>query len=233
MAPGAGGPRVVIDTSGMEIALAVAREGSSMAWIRHRPQGHISEQLRPALDRLLEGEQIGLDAIGSLAVVRGPGSFTGLRVGLSFALGLSAARGIPAVGLSSLDSLAAGVALAHGLEGDLLALFRSGSIRNDWYARNYHLSGGRAVALGEAAVLMGDALRDAVDSAGALAGDIPSGAFAARTYAGRGELLAGADHLAKLALESGDELPPLTPLYVLEPAPVARRMAAAAEGNPA
>ena len=51
----------------------------------------------------------GFDGVGRIGVTVGPGSFTGLRVGLSFALGLGAALGVPVVGISTLDGLAASV----------------------------------------------------------------------------------------------------------------------------
>lgn len=51
----------------------------------------------------------GFDGMQRIGVIVGPGSFTGLRVGLSFALGLGAALDLPVVGISSLDGLAASV----------------------------------------------------------------------------------------------------------------------------
>lgn len=48
----------------------------------------------------------GFDGIDRIGVTVGPGSFTGLRVGMAFALGLGAALGKPVVGLSTLDALA-------------------------------------------------------------------------------------------------------------------------------
>lgn len=51
----------------------------------------------------------GFDGIERIGVTVGPGSFTGLRVGLAFALGLGAARNVPVIGLSTLDGLAASI----------------------------------------------------------------------------------------------------------------------------
>ncbi len=56
----------------------------------------------------------GFDGVDRIGVTVGPGSFTGLRVGLAFALGLGAALGRPVVGVSTLDALAASVP-AEGL----------------------------------------------------------------------------------------------------------------------
>ena len=52
----------------------------------------------------------GFEGLERVGVTVGPGSFTGLRVGLAFALGLGAARNVPVVGISTLDALAASVA---------------------------------------------------------------------------------------------------------------------------
>jgi len=64
-------------------------------------------QLTPRLVAALEELQLGPDALSAVAVSLGPGSFTGLRVGLAIAKGLALARGIPLVGIPTLDILAA------------------------------------------------------------------------------------------------------------------------------
>lgn len=51
----------------------------------------------------------GFDGLERIGVTVGPGSFTGLRVGLAFALGLGAARAVPVIGISTLDALAASI----------------------------------------------------------------------------------------------------------------------------
>lgn len=62
----------------------------------------------------------GWDAVDLLAVGLGPGSFTGLRVGISTARGLGVSLGLPARGVCTLDALAAGI--AETAEGDCLAV---------------------------------------------------------------------------------------------------------------
>ncbi len=65
-----------------------------------------SERLLPAVDRALGEAQITLDALGGIAVSIGPGSFTGLRIGLSTAKGLAYATGLPLVGVPTLEAMA-------------------------------------------------------------------------------------------------------------------------------
>jgi tRNA threonylcarbamoyladenosine biosynthesis protein TsaB len=65
-----------------------------------------SERLLPAIDRMLSDAALGLEGLGGLAVAIGPGSFTGLRIGLSTVKGLAYATGLPVVGVPSLEALA-------------------------------------------------------------------------------------------------------------------------------
>ncbi len=69
-------------------------------------RGH-AEALIPLLDRLVARLDGGFDAIGRVAVTVGPGSFTGIRVGVAAARALGLACRIPVVGVSTLQALAA------------------------------------------------------------------------------------------------------------------------------
>ena len=72
-----------------------------------------SERLLPTIERMLRDAGIGLDALSGLAVSIGPGSFTGLRIGLSTVKGLAYATGLPVVGVPTLEALACNVAFAR------------------------------------------------------------------------------------------------------------------------
>ena len=65
-----------------------------------------AEDLLPNIDRLLRSRAISLDSIERIIVSLGPGSFTGIKIGLSTILGLRAALGITCVGIDSLSTLA-------------------------------------------------------------------------------------------------------------------------------
>ncbi|MFD9393445.1 tRNA (adenosine(37)-N6)-threonylcarbamoyltransferase complex dimerization subunit type 1 TsaB [Streptomyces sp. NPDC060000] len=71
------------------------------------------ELLLPAVDRLLEGAGLTLDAVTGIVVGVGPGPYTGLRVGLMTADTFGLALGVPVHGLCTLD----GLAYASGLQG--------------------------------------------------------------------------------------------------------------------
>lgn len=80
-----------------------------------------SETLLPALDELLKRRHLTPQDLAAVAVSVGPGSFTGIRVGLSTTQGLCLPGNIPAYGISSLDGLAENMR-ASGWEGETLAL---------------------------------------------------------------------------------------------------------------
>lgn len=65
-----------------------------------------SERLLPAIDRALHDARISLEELGGIAVSIGPGSFTGLRIGLSTGKGLAFATGLPLVGVPTLEAMA-------------------------------------------------------------------------------------------------------------------------------
>jgi tRNA threonylcarbamoyladenosine biosynthesis protein TsaB len=65
-----------------------------------------STRLLPLVDRVLDQAGVGLEEVGSFAVSIGPGSFTGLRIGLATLKGLTYASSVPAVAVPTLAALA-------------------------------------------------------------------------------------------------------------------------------
>jgi tRNA threonylcarbamoyladenosine biosynthesis protein TsaB len=100
-------------------------------------RGH-QERLGPLVAEALAASGADLAAVGRIGVTVGPGSFTGLRVGLAFAKGLAIARGVPCVGVTTLEALAASVegdevlAAIDARRGQVyLQLFASGAPSGD------------------------------------------------------------------------------------------------------
>jgi tRNA threonylcarbamoyladenosine biosynthesis protein TsaB len=89
----------VLDT---ETAALLAQEHLPMK------RGH-AEALMPLIARVMQSAALGFTALDRIAVTTGPGSFTGLRVGISAARGLALAAGKPAVGLTTLSAYAAAI----------------------------------------------------------------------------------------------------------------------------
>ena len=101
---------LAIDTAGPDCAVALARSGAGGGEILAREserigRGH-AERLMPMIDVLLSEAGIAFADLNRIAVATGPGSFTGVRVGIAAARGLALALDIPAVGVSSLEALA-------------------------------------------------------------------------------------------------------------------------------
>jgi tRNA threonylcarbamoyladenosine biosynthesis protein TsaB len=101
---------LALDTSTERESVAVVRNGALEAEVRLRTADGHSRRLLPAVDFLLSTLGLAPGELGGFAVTVGPGSFTGLRVGLSTVQGLALAASRPCLGLSTLDVLAAVVA---------------------------------------------------------------------------------------------------------------------------
>ena len=99
---------LAVDTSTARAGIALY-DGDVLAeavWHAGRDHGRL---LMPAIDETLRRLGRQPTDLTAVAAARGPGSYTGLRVGLSVVQGLSVALGIPAYGIGSLDVLAAGL----------------------------------------------------------------------------------------------------------------------------
>ena len=100
---------LLIDTCGTEgtIALADTAVACPIVATALLPGRSASERLVPEVRGLLEAQRWTLGELAAIVVVHGPGSFTGVRVGLSAAKGLSEASGVKLVAISRLAVLAA------------------------------------------------------------------------------------------------------------------------------
>jgi tRNA threonylcarbamoyl adenosine modification protein YeaZ len=91
-----------IDTSTGWGGLALSQEGQLIAELTWKPgQNHTSEMF-PNVDRLLATAKADIHDMSAIFVARGPGSYNGLRAGISAAKGLAFSLSIPLVGVSTL-----------------------------------------------------------------------------------------------------------------------------------
>jgi tRNA threonylcarbamoyladenosine biosynthesis protein TsaB len=98
---------LAVDTAGEFGSLAIARDGELIEEIlMHSPEG-FSRTLFEHIQRLLDRHQLTPAAVDCFASAAGPGSFTGVRVGLAAVKGLAEALGRPVVAVSNLQALAA------------------------------------------------------------------------------------------------------------------------------
>ena len=96
-----------LDTAVGACSVAVLARGEALA-VRSEPmlRGH-QERLAPMVREVMAEAGLAFAALDRIGVTVGPGSFTGLRVGLSFAKGLGLALALPVVGVGTLEALAA------------------------------------------------------------------------------------------------------------------------------
>jgi len=95
---------LAIDTSTDTASLALIQDNQVLAELTWRSGQNHSTQLLPNLNHLLDQSKLSLQSLTGIIVARGPGSFNGLRVGISAAKGLAFSLGIPVVGISSLEA---------------------------------------------------------------------------------------------------------------------------------
>jgi tRNA threonylcarbamoyladenosine biosynthesis protein TsaB len=95
-----------IETSTRQGGVAIVGEDGVLCEAVLNVEVTHSERLLPAVDRALDEARITLENLGGIAVSIGPGSFTGLRIGLSTAKGLAYATGLPLVGVPTLEAMA-------------------------------------------------------------------------------------------------------------------------------
>ncbi len=97
------GPRVLaLDTASRTEGLALAHGDWAVAVSTARTRRGHSALLLPAIERMLDQQGWSVTDLDGIGVVVGPGSFTGIRVGLATVLGLARAAGIPAFAYGSL-----------------------------------------------------------------------------------------------------------------------------------
>lgn len=158
-------PLLAIDASCEYLGLALAGPDGRRSVLSFESGLKHGESLFPRIQELLAG--LGLQAadLGAVVCSRGPGSFTGLRIGLAAAKGLSAGLDIPVLGVSSLDAMARCFAHWPGLCLCLLdarkqrfygSLYRQGQAVADHQDRElaeYLQQAGRLAASGPATAL--------------------------------------------------------------------------------
>jgi tRNA threonylcarbamoyladenosine biosynthesis protein TsaB len=129
---------LAVDTSGKTGSIALARVTpgqSDVETLEVVPLsgGAFSAQLVPQIAALLEKHGYGKNDLGAFAVASGPGSFTGLRVGLAAIKALAESLQKPIVAVSLLEA----VAWSAGVSGSVLAALDAG--RGDVYAGDYEI----------------------------------------------------------------------------------------------
>lgn len=202
-----------------------ADDAVRFAVFQRRRRGH-AEALMPLLQRVLDAAGTTPAQLDAVAVTLGPGTFTGLRIGLAAARGFRVALGIPVIGLSTLEALAAGAARRWPDRPVLAAIdarrdqvyvqyFRraGGAFAEAWSAPAAMPAAAAAAMLAPGSVLAGSgaalvAAHCAEAAAGIVAADMePEAGDLARIAAARGPAWRGALPPAPIYLRPADATP--------------------------
>jgi len=198
-----------LDTCLSSCSVAVLDGGRVLASAREvMARGH-QERLAPMAQAVMGEAGLAFDRLERIAVTVGPGSFTGLRVGIAFAKGLALALDIPTVGIGTLEALAAD---AQGLVFSVID-----ARRGQLYLQGF--DDGRALMAPDALAAETAAARIAEASQGRPFTLVGSGAPLLAGLAPGAKIVAaeGADarHVARLA--AARDPAPLKPLYLRAP----------------
>lgn len=172
-----------LDTATRATTVALDCEGAQLLELRDDPPagerpGHAT-RLLPLISRLMDDAGLDWQEIDRIAVGLGPGTFTGLRIGLATARALGQATGIPLVGVSTLQALAWNVELSPAGDSDaVLALLDAR--RGELYAGAWDPRRGDGDALLGPAALTPRALQEALPEIGSRLLAIGEGAVAFR-----------------------------------------------------
>lgn len=210
---------LAFDSAGNSCSAAVLSDGRLRAQRFAAMERGQAEALMPMIQAVLAETEIPIDRLDLIAVTVGPGAFTGLRIGLAAARGLSLASGVPALGVTSFAAVAAAVPVELRAGRPLVVALASK--RAELYLQIF----GQAGSEGDPA-LVAPADAAAFVPAGEL---LLAGDAAARLVAalpGRSTIMApghGMAHAAEVALlgaaawHPGFRPPPLRPLYLRAP----------------
>jgi tRNA threonylcarbamoyladenosine biosynthesis protein TsaB len=155
-----------IETSGNIGGFAVVEGGRLLAEIASDITGRHVERGDAMIEYVLECADTPIGGLAAVAVSLGPGSFTGLRVGLALAKGLCFGRGLPLVGVPTLDVMAEVFA---GTEGVVVPV--RDARRGEIYFGLYDAAGGTPRRLSDYRALAPDALADELLALGKATGE--------------------------------------------------------------
>ncbi len=225
---------LALDTTTRTGSCAIARDGAVLAEAVSDPAAPHARMLPTFLGTLLTSGGVTLADVDAFAVATGPGSFTGLRIGIATMQGLAFASGRPLVGVSTLDALAHAAVGSLGVEavrpeGDADLAARVVTLVDAWRGEVYCAVYDGTVARGDAAVGRPDVVLAGIDLPATFIGDgVAASAERLRAaFGARATLhdplappLAGTiARLATARLLAGDAPPPgdIRPLYVRRP----------------
>ena len=147
-----------IDTSTDICGIALSEKRTLIAEFRSNIKRAHAEMIISAIDRVLCDVKLKPQELNGIAVSIGPGSFTGLRIGLAAVKGLALATELPVVAVPSLDALALS---ARFWEYQICPLVKAQA--DEVYTALYHFQNGQLIRNSNYRLITVDALRDVID----------------------------------------------------------------------
>ena len=128
---------LAVDTSTKFMGLAIHDGAQIIGEVMWHTQNHHTVELTVAIRDLLQRCDIPTDALRALAVAIGPGSFTGLRIGMAAVKGMALSLRLPAIGVFTMDILAFAQPVD---ETPLITILQAGRARMamGWYRNDHH-----------------------------------------------------------------------------------------------
>ncbi len=158
---------LAIESACRGCSVALMRDGNIIAYVRDDQPSRQAAQLVPMIERIMRDAQCSFSDLARIAVSVGPGSFTGIRIGLATACGIGFAANVPVVGISTLAAMAAAV------ESDcasVLAVLEAG--KGEVYVQAFD-SAPKLRAVGEAKVMSPDAMQALAHERDAVTRELP------------------------------------------------------------
>ena len=133
-----------IDTSSMAASVAVIEDNKLICEYTINTKKTHSQKLMPMIENMLSLSDLNVRELDAIAVCEGPGSFTGLRIGMATAKAIAHVNDIPVIGVNSLEVLAANMNLCDKKICSILD-----AQRNQVYTGRYHYEGTKLVEIKE------------------------------------------------------------------------------------
>jgi tRNA threonylcarbamoyladenosine biosynthesis protein TsaB len=202
--------------------VGVARDGRVLGEDVHRESRSHTASLPALVERVLGAAHLAIDDVEGVAVSIGPGSFTGLRIGLALGKGIAFAGGLPLVGVPTLAALAE---IAEARPGEMVCAALDAR-KHEVYAALFEATAGAPRRLTADLALRPEALAERlvapcvlVGDAGEVYGDVLGARATLRPFAThhpRGGVIARLGFEC-LAAGQGANAGPLEPVYVRPP----------------
>lgn len=167
---------LAIDTATRFISLALYDGIEILAESTWQSLNQHTEQLAPAVYQMMDRGEYEMSDLHALAVSTGPGSYTGLRIGIALAKGFATALKLPLIGVSTLDTLAASQP-NYQTGGGLVVAVQAG--RGRVIVRSYRWQKGRWTSRTEPRIVRWESLSEHIDGPAFVTGEIDAEGMAA------------------------------------------------------